>query len=525
MPAKQATKGILNMELTIISIVFAPLILTALSLSGRWEKAQRIILIVSGIFYFAASVVLFLHPGDLSGFNLPQILWKFILLLSVLFLFLHSIKDKRYGISVIHIIQAVILIVMEIALSPEETIPFLQLQSEGKLLFLTGAFISACFLPVIVQYLKQYYRTMCESRRKYFYPGAFLLLASFAGLMTANSMIGLFLFWQWGYFANHLLIKAFGMKSTGKWRVTPVIQQAVLTAWLIGLVLVHIHNGPVKLMNFTGVGQANGVAAGVLFLTVIVMGSLIPERAVIKSGFPFPIPVTGWTMTLFSLIIPLSIFLKFRPFLFYLDSRILSLIVFFGSLLMAANAFYAGLSRHGGRIISYMVLYTYGWGTVTAFSNLEHGLYPTGYIAVAALLLAFLFIMMMHLEAFKGIRNVEQMGDPAGQMPGMTIGISIALVLFIVAPFVFLIRYPVMLKFMAEYALSVLFVVTGLVLMASVVFRWLSNVVTGRKKAGAFCDYSLFAWMPRGNHSALWVRISWIITLSLFLGVALSCFR
>ena len=99
------------MELMVLGLVFIPLILLLIVLLTR-GKAFYSSLIISSVIFLICSIVLYLFP-NISIINFPALLWKFLSLLTVFAIFIYSIRDKHYFISILTIFQVLMLIVLK----------------------------------------------------------------------------------------------------------------------------------------------------------------------------------------------------------------------------------------------------------------------------------------------------------------------------------------------------------------------------------------------------------------------------
>ena len=124
------------MELMVLGLVFIPLILLLIVLLTR-GKAFYSSLIISSVIFLICSIVLYLFP-NISIINFPALLWKFLSLLTVFAIFIYSIRDKHYFISILTIFQVLMLIVFEISFAPAEPSQFLSLNRQETLLTLSG---------------------------------------------------------------------------------------------------------------------------------------------------------------------------------------------------------------------------------------------------------------------------------------------------------------------------------------------------------------------------------------------------
>lgn len=467
------------MTLTVIGVVIGPLLLMLVAVFVLQGKGRQSVLIISGILFFLTALFQFFYPGDMGFISVPQVLWKLLTLLTVMVVFIITMRDRQFMASTLIFIQVLVLILMEISSSPDEPILFLQLQADGKLLFLVGAFIFAVSLPVILQHSNRRFQQvkLQDKRIREYYAGLFLLMAAFAGVLSAKSITGLFLFSQWAYLANDCLQKAFGQQGVKKGQITPILQQFALTMWIVVWALMCRNNGSLAVEDLTGIGPASGLILVLIFLAVFVTGKLIPEKWMTKPFSAFPVPVAGVSRLLFSLLIPFSVLLKFRPLILTVDNRLVSLVVFLGSLLMAANAYYAGVSRRSEEIPSHMVLFVSGWGIVSAFTGgLEGIFFAYSYITATGVAIAFLY------NRFSAQNSVEG-SDGGQQAPQYLILLTIVtLILFIFAPFTSSLLSLVIIQIMSAHALAMLLAVLGIILIMAVIIRWLLELMPSGKK-------------------------------------------
>ncbi len=473
------------MEYLVVGVVFGPVLLLFISLLLQ-GKGLQVFVEVWAVLFFIGCVLLFIYPLYSVSFHAPSILWKLTLLIVVIVLLIYSIRDKHYVVSALALVQALSLIIMEITASPAEVEPFLWFQHDGKLLLLTGAFIIMASIPLILRYLKKYFRQIQSDagRMKQSAKGLFLLMASFAGLVAANSITGLLLFWQLSYLANRFFHKSFEQHESNRIPLIPVIQQLALTIWMIVILITVQKTGSLAIGNInTGLGSLTASMTAVLvFIMVIVTGCLIPEKQIIKTYFSKPTPVTGLTSIIFSLIIPISVLLKFRMLFAGIDRVLLSLVIVFGGLLMAAVAYYAGIFRRSGNILVCMVLFASGWGISNIFNGMESLFFTAGFAAVTAVTLSFLFSCITVLEYLKGTQDVERMYNLLKEMPIITFLMSAAMLLFLFAPFYAALQRMVFVRFLITNPITMILAVIGLVLTAAVLFRWLSVFLAAGRK-------------------------------------------
>ena len=121
------------MDFVVLGVVFGPVVLLFISFLIPQGKASRIFIEISAVLFFLTAVFLFVYPASYM-FNLyiPHIVWKLVTLLTAVFVFIRSILDKHYIISVLSFTQSIILAVFEIINSPEEAVPFVTFDYNGK---------------------------------------------------------------------------------------------------------------------------------------------------------------------------------------------------------------------------------------------------------------------------------------------------------------------------------------------------------------------------------------------------------
>lgn len=473
------------MEWIVFGVILGPIALLFFLFFLPRGRGRQLFIVSSTGLYFLSAIVLFFYPVNAAVYPIPPIIWKFSLLLTIAIVFAHSIRNKRYIITVLTSIQLLLLVLMEILKSPAEPVPFVQFGYDGKVLFLAGSFVIAFLVPLILKYLNKYFKQVKASESWIRQPeiGIFLLMAALAGLITANSITGLFLFWQWAYLANMFLFQPFQHPENRKRQIHPYIQQAALTIWMAMIPLIYPQKGSLLIADLCSqTGEFAGAVAVLIFIVVVIMGWFFPDKYLWKSYFSRPTPVTGLIMVMLSLVAPMAILLKFRALYSQPGNALTYMIVIYGSFLMAAAAFHAGTYRKAGQILSGMVISVAGWGLATVFTGMESMFFSTGYIAVTSITLALLFGCVTVLEYVTGTQDVEQMHHLFEEMPFTTAFMSVALTLFLFAPFYSALQRLVFLHFMDGNPLSVILVAAGISLMSVIIFRWLSVLVAVGEK-------------------------------------------
>lgn len=449
-------KGIQTMTLTLIGLLFGPLLIMTITMFFLQDKGRRYILTASGIIFFLTALYLLILPHGQALFHIPQILWKFLTLGTVGFLFFKAIRDRRYLLSTLSALQLVILILSEILLSPDEPAEFLWLQMDGKLLFITGAFLVSMILPIFC-----FNHKASDNRAsRECLVGIFFMMAAFTGILSARSLTGLFLFAQWGYLGSSYMNRAFGEPQ--KERLIPLLQQLSLTVWIGASVLVYAGKGTMLVEEMMSTGGVSGLFVALVFLFIFSMGLLIPEKHMLREVLSWPSSLMGLWMLLFSLLSPFSVLFKFRMLFLYNVHNLAAAAVSLGALLMVANAFYAGNAKSDQEGLTHMVLFVSGWGIVSLFTGLEGAFFSVGYILAAAIAIAFLYCSNCCLQS----------GQPSGDTELSNTGIlsvlkAIVLGLFLFAPFNLAMLSHVYIRLMQRYGLAMLFVTVGLVVMAA----------------------------------------------------------
>lgn len=452
------------MAFSIVGVVFGPLLMLLVSVFLLQNKGRKILVIASGILFLFAALYQLLQPAEPLWIHIPQIIWKLLTLATAAILFLLAIRDKHYDLSALAFIQILVLILTEILLSPDEPAAFLQFDTEGKLLLPTGAFIFVILLPAVL-FHPDFQRLQQGKRAKAAYTGIFLWMAAFAGMLCAGSVTGLFLFAQWGYLGNLFLRKAFGEPK--KRQLVPVLQQSVMTLWVAASGFIYLNKGTPAITDLTGGGNAAGLLSALVTICVFTMGALVPEKIMTRNSFLQPVSLGGLSMVLFSLLVPFSVFLKFRSLFLHLDHRQTAPVVFLGALLMAANAYYASTTRKDEELVSHLVLFAAGWGIFSAFTGPEGLFFTVGYIMAAAFALAFLFSCVSVQNSVK-LSNVAEPSHYSALSNYKTI----VLLLFLVPPFSCALPGLVVIPMLEEYGLAMLLAMIGLVLVTAVIVRW-----------------------------------------------------
>jgi len=474
------------MGFVVLGVVFGPVVLLLISFLIPQGRASRIFIEVSAVLFFLSAAYLIINPAShMIYFYIPHIIWKLVTLLTVVFIFVNSILDKHYIISVLTFAQSVILAMFEIFSSPEEAVPFVTFNYDGKVLLFAGSFIIAFFIPITLIYLKKYFsqKKSVKKQGKQIESGIFLLMAAFAGLTAANSITGLFLFWQWMYIAAGLFLRAFQDSERKRATGILVVQQALLTVWMALIPFIYQKAGSAYINDLNaGIGESRVLIAVMVFALAIVGGCLIPDKNIWKTFFSMPAPVSGVTALILSVISPIAVLLKFTFLFTELNNIIITLIVIFGSLIMVGGAYYSCISRKAMQILQGISMSVAGWGISTIFISRESMFFTVGYTAAAAITVTFLLACITILEYIKGTQDVEHMYNLQKEMPEITFFMSAGMLLFLYAPFYSALQRLLFARFLTDNPVSMLLTVAALVLISAVIFRWLSVLLSAGDK-------------------------------------------
>lgn len=443
------------MELMVLALVFIPMILLLIALLFG-GKTFRSSLIVSSVIFLVTSIVLYFYPSIII-IKFPVLFWKFFSLLTVFLIFFYSTRDKHHFISILTMFQAFMLIIFEISFSPAEPSVFLSLNHKELLLVLSGGFIIITFIPFIVYCYRKRCGDASSKQKRRFIAGFLFMLSSFAGLISAQSMTGLFLFWQFQYISTYFFLRSNECVHDKRTKFVPYIQQAALTLFLASNIITYEATGSLAMQNFSvGFGPMSGLTAVVIFMTIILMGLLIPEYYLLRFNFfeNIPLPsLTGMYLIIVSIIMPYGILRKFMPLFQNLNKGLITLFVLYGAILVFAGAYYALVYKRNKYSLNTTILCIAGLGVATSFKD-----------------------------------------------------------------------YQSSADFLYSNPLSLLIVISGIVLIAAFIIEWVSYLFVHVNTVPETDEQFLpSAFFPFKVNFKLLIRIGWITTAALILGVALSC--
>jgi hypothetical protein len=462
------------MPVTVVGFVLGPLLLLFVAVFVLRGKGRQGLLIGFAVLFFLTALYQLIVPMDAIRVYIPQVLWKLITLATVAVLFVTTMRDKQFIVSSLIFVQSVTLILAETLLSPDEPTVFLQFQYEGELLLVSGAFALMALLPGILSHLhRSSSLSKSPTRNRAFFTGIFLLMAAFAGILSARSITGLFLFGQWGVLADNYFQKAFDQNRQNA-KFVLILQQSMLTIWIGASVYLNQTAGSLAMEDLSGFGSATGLVMILVLFMVLVMGRMIPEKVMARQYSSYPTSIKGLSVIMYSLLIPFSVLLKFRPLFINLDNKLAASAVFLGGILMAANAYYAGVSQHKEEILSHMVLFVSGWAFAAVFTGLEGIFFTFCYVIATAASLPFLFACVTVKD---DLEEPDQSGKRKGMVKQLSLFKAFVLLMFLFAPFSSSLLKLVVVQLMAQYPLAMLLAVAGLVFMTTVVLRWLLDLL------------------------------------------------
>lgn len=444
------------MDLMLLCLIFLPLLLLLAAALVKGRKTQFTVTILLGFLFIFFALALSVNPG-FTNIHIPGLLWDLLSLLTVFFALLISIRDKHYIISLLNLIQAIILIVFRITFSPAEVEPFLNAGFSERLLLAAGAVIILFFTPFIVYCLKKYgINSLYDLKR--FNSGFILLLSSFAGLMASQSMTGLFLFWQWQYLSGYFFSKVYinDEKKGLIHGIIPYIQQIMLTLFLTVSVAAYKLAGSSAMQDFSaGFGKISELAAAVIYITAVLMGLLIPEYYIPRYISLKAATAAGMYLFIVSLIVPYGVLLKFIPLFENVHRIVISLMIFYGSLLVFSGAYFALLHYRNRNSLLSMIMSVSGLAVATVFKDLEKGS-----------------------------------------------------------------------DFLSSNPVPLLLVIAGIVLTVAFIIMWISFLFTHSEQNSGTADEQVITFLiPFNINFSLLIKICWISTAALTLGVSLLCLR
>lgn len=469
-------RGIFEMEFITIGIVLVPLFMSFFALLLKQNRGARIFIQIFAFLFFLSALYIFLYPMDFSVIPIPSVIWKLLTLIITAAFLIRSLLDRHYEVSVFLFIQSAVLIITEITVSLNEPSPFLHFNHSEKFILVTGAFITAAFVPFMIRHTDT--NTMNAMQKKQAAAGVFMLISAFVGLVAAESLMGLFLFWQLCFGANTLFIKASGKFEDMKYRRISLVRQIALTVWLCVNGAVFFSAGYAKISDINmAAGNAAGLFCTLTLITAIILGHLVPGRNMPEAFSDKPVPYAGLSAIILSLLSQAAVLQKLEPLFANLGHNLLSLIILLGAFLMATAAYYALTAQRMAEIPACMVLYTFGWGLAAGFTGKEGLYFTTGYTAVSALTAALLFCLVIAERFAKSGTNTKQI-KLIEQTPLISVFMMTGMASFLFVPIYTGLNRVLFIGLLAGYPVSLLVVIASFAVFTTAVFKWVIGVMT-----------------------------------------------
>lgn len=465
-----------------LSIVLIPLIAGALLLVLRPDGIRRILVLLATLAVIGCTIALAFLPTpiDFSGASLDHH-WIDMGMLAVeiamtLYILYVGIKARNPLIVVLVLLQTGLMIWCEFAggAIPDNKPQYLFIDKFSIIMALINALVGGGICVYATGYMREYHEVAHKDvpdRRPLFFSLLFVFMGAMFGLIFANNLSWLFLFWEITTFCSFLLIGYTQTEEAGRnARRALVMNLAGGLAFAVAIAWCHHINLTPELQALIGSKQSLVLLpAALLCFAGITKSAQLPFSSWLLGAMVAPTPVSALLHS--STMVKAGVYLVLRMAPAITGTRVGLMVAIVGGLTFVVGSLAAITTSEAKRVLAWSTIANLGLivlcGGIGTYEALWAGVLLIIFHAVAKCLL---FLCVGIVEHYLHSRNIEDMSGLILRMPRTTVMMLIGMAGMFLAPFGMLISKWAVLKAVVDAApmLSV-FIVFG---SSATLFFW-----------------------------------------------------
>jgi NADH:ubiquinone oxidoreductase subunit 5 (chain L)/Multisubunit Na+/H+ antiporter, MnhA subunit len=507
--------------LIITPMIFAPLYL--ISHNRSFNK------IVSGAFCTLGAIfsILLSIQGPqriiLSGgaYSITEGIITMLEVLITLYLFLISIKHKRWEVFTLSVISAA-LSVYSIVFVKEGAEAFLNADKLSIVLALIINIIGTLIVLFANEYMEHYekHRNM-KSRQKMFYFVICIFLSAMNGLIFSDSLSWIYFFWEVTTLISFILISYNNDNEAINSGFRALFLNLIGGICLISGVIILGKTAGIN--SLTQITQASPNAA--LFIAVALLcvagfakSAQFPFQSWLLGAMVAPTPVSALLHS--STMVNAGVYLIVKLSPAYRNTPIGTAIAFYGAFTFLICSAIAVTQKNAKKVLAYstianlgLVISSAGMGSSTAISA------AIMLIIFHAISKALLFLCTGQIEHIIGSRDIEDMSGLISKAPIITIILAFGIISMILPPFGVLITKWVTIEASANNPFVTIFLILGSACTSVYYIKWLGTVLSypvNNLKPKFKLDFT--------TYFPLWVLSGAILLTSIFMSKLFNMF-
>ena len=458
--------------MTIVSIlVLVPFLAGLLLFLFEFELPRRVVVVATILVVCAAAVALAMQTGPL---DLTGLRWERLdgLMLAAevgmgLYVLYVGARARNYLVLALMLAQAALMGFLEWSTGGRiEVTRQIYIDKLSVIMALINAIVGGGICLYALGYMREYHEDFhpdVPDRRPFFFALLFVFMGAMFGLVFANNLLWLFLFWEITTLCSYLLI---GYTQTPEAKTNAmralVMNLAGGLAFALAIICFYRNSGSVELQTMIASKHAvTLLPAALLCFAGITKSAQCPFSSWLLGAMVAPTPVSALLHS--STMVKAGVYLVLRMAPLVTGTTVGVLVATIGGLTFLVGSFGAIATQEAKRVLAYSTVANLGLvvlcGGIGTYAAVWAGILLIIFHAVAKCLL---FLCVGVVEHKLHSRDIEDMSGLVVHMPRVAVMMLIGMAGMFLAPFGMLIsKWAVLRAVVDTYPLLCFFIVFG----------------------------------------------------------------
>lgn len=475
----------------ILFLLLFPLIIAAILLVFRSEKIRSIIVKVSAAVIAIASIYVAIEyiDGGTVLFDFENVIVDYLMLITEVCLgiviFYLGIKYKKYLVSILALIQTPLMAWFELTKGHDISISnYLYIDGLSSIMVLIIGIIGSLITVYAVGYMKDFqkHHEGEPDRRYWFFFLMFVFLSAMFGIVTSNSLVWMFFFWEITTLCSFFLI---GYTKTDE-AVRNSFLQLVLNligglAFVFAIVIVGSEHGILEFNKLLELGTGSLTVLlpiALLALAGIVKAAQMPFHSWLLGAMVAPTPTSALLHSSTMVKAGVFLILKLSPSL--QDNIAGEMVMIVGGVTFLLASMAAISQSNAKRVLAYSTIANLGLIVACGGVGVEAAVWAGIMLMIFhAITKSLLFLCVGTAEHHIGSRNIEDMDGLFCEMPKLAMFMIIGIAGMFLAPFGMLVsKWQALTAFVDSQSLILIICVCfGSAVTAFYWTKWLGKLV------------------------------------------------
>lgn len=475
----------------ILFLLLFPLIIAAILLVFRSEKIRSIIVKVSAAVIAIASIYVAIEyiDGGTVLFDFENVIVDYLMLITEICLgiviFYLGIKYKKYLVSILALIQTPLMAWFELTKGHEISISnYLYIDGLSSIMVLIIGIIGSLITVYAVGYMKDFqkHHEGEPDRRYWFFFLMFVFLSAMFGMVTSNSLVWMFFFWEITTLCSFFLI---GYTKTDE-AVRNSFLQLVLNligglAFVFAIVIIGSEHDILEFNKLLALGTGSITVLlpiALLSLAGIVKAAQMPFHSWLLGAMVAPTPTSALLHSSTMVKAGVFLILKLSPSLH--DNIAGEMVMIVGGVTFLLASMAAISQSNAKRVLAYSTIANLGLIVACGGVGVEAAVWAGIMLMIFhAITKSLLFLCVGTAEHHIGSRNIEDMDGLFCEMPKLAMLMIIGIAGMFLAPFGMLVsKWQALTAFVDSQSLILIICVCfGSAVTAFYWTKWLGKLV------------------------------------------------